>query len=790
MTLNKPLQTKSGIWKKFFLCSLLLCTVYLTILSCSNPVYAVGLVDDTINPANEYSKYDTAHYRLDFYVDTGWDWLPWNWGDGIGKQVNYAMYAISDFVWTVSRLLSNATGYMVQEAYRLDFVGQTADSIGKNMQTIAGVSPSGITSGFYSGFLLLFLLITGVYVAYTGLMKRETTKALRAIINFVVIFIVSGSVIAYAPDYIKKVNELSTDVSTASLEVGTKMVMPNTTTSGKDSVDLIRDSLFSIQVQQPWLLLQFGNADKSSIGESRVDALLSVHPDTNNGKDRENAVKNEIENEGNQNLSINQTAQRLGMVFFLFLFNIGISVFVFLLTGIMIFSQILFIIYAMFLPISFLMSLLPTFEGTSKRAVVKLFNILMTRAGITLIITVAFSISTMLYKLATGTPFFLIAFLQIVTFAGIFFKLNDLMSMFSLQGGESKSFGQRMVQRPYRGIRRQARNFKRNLPSISRIFRRNTGGNRSHNRRGNTERQSPESNERRSPQNTENQRDTDNRTDRSDNDYSFSNTSGNTHNTQDTDRNRDSGQERSPQRTNTDDRNTERNHMLRTENRQNVSDQTSRSAQPDTGTNKSGDIRQDSVYISGTELPQNERQHSLSTEQHTDNEKKTDNKNKRPLLFEKAVPKSEKPPVRERRNTKPQRNVTARTAARQNPQERPAVYDSPDSRNRNTKKPETNRNSRRTNITGDPSVRQSTRENTEKSPISPQIQEQAKNTRPAVVEVEQSRLSRMVERHTQKNADTKEQRPEKNNRLNDKRSRDVSTEQSDRPKEKRKRRKR
>lgn len=124
------------------------------------------------------------------------------------------------------------------------------------------------------------------------------------------------------------------------------------------------------------------------------------------------------------------------------------SIFVFLLTGIMIFSQVLFIIYAMFLPVSFILSMIPSFDGMSKRAITKLFNTILTRAGITLIITTAFSISTMLYTLSAGYPFFLIAFLQIVTFAGIYFKLGDLMSMFSLQSNDSQSVGSRVMRKP------------------------------------------------------------------------------------------------------------------------------------------------------------------------------------------------------------------------------------------------------------------------------------------------------------------------------------------------------
>ena len=411
--------------------------------------HAAGLVDDTVDAANEYSKYPLDNYQLDFYVDSGWDWLPWNWLDGIGKQVMYGLYAITNFIWTISLYLSNATGYLIQEAYSLDFISSTADSIGKNMQTLAGVTTGGLSSeGFYIGFLLILILVVGIYVAYTGLIKRETTKAIHAVVNFVVVFVLSAAFIAYAPDYIGKINEFSADISNASLTLGTKIVLPNSESQGKDSVDLIRDCLFSIQVKQPWLLLQYGNSDMESIGADRVESLLSTSPDENNGQDREEIVVEEIEDRENTNLTITKTINRLGTVFFLFMFNIGISVFVFLLTGIMIFSQVLFIIYAMFLPVSFLLSMVPSFEVMSKRAITKLFNTILTRAGITLIITVAFSISTMLYNLSGEYPFFLTAFLQIVTFAGIYFKLGDLMGMFSLQSGDSQSMGSRIMRRP------------------------------------------------------------------------------------------------------------------------------------------------------------------------------------------------------------------------------------------------------------------------------------------------------------------------------------------------------
>ena len=460
----KGVFTKKKIFH-FLKMALFVVALSLILLSLLGTVaHATGLVDDTINAENLYSKYPLSNYQLDFFVDNSWSWLPWNWLDGIGKSVQYGLYCITNFVWTISLYLSNATGYVVQEAYKLDFINDMADSIGKSIQTLAGVTENGFSStGFYVGFLLLIILVVGMYVAYTGLIKRETSKALHAVINFVVVFVLSASFIAYAPDYIKKINEFSSDISTASLDLGTKIMLPNSDSEGKDSVDLIRDSLFSIQVEQPWLLLQFGNSNAEEIGTDRVEALVSVSPEDEDGKTREEVVKTEIEDNDNNNLTIPQVVNRLGMVFFLLFFNLGITIFVFLLTGMMLFSQILFIIFAMFLPISFLLSMIPSYESMAKQAIVRVFNTIMTRAGITLIVTVAFSISSMFYNISTDYPFFMVAFLQIVCFAGIYMKLGDLMSMFSLNAGDSQSMGRRIFRRPYLFMRHRARRMEHRI---------------------------------------------------------------------------------------------------------------------------------------------------------------------------------------------------------------------------------------------------------------------------------------------------------------------------------------
>lgn len=461
---NKITRTKVLRILKIILIVTIGCITFLSILG--TVAHATGLVDDIISPSNEFSKYPQENYQLDFYVDNSWAWLPWNWASGIGKSVQYGLYAITNFVWTLSLYISNATGYVIQQAYKLDIIDDMADSVGKSMQSIAGITSAGITDkGFYGGLILLIIVVVGSYTAYIGLVKRETSKAFQSIVNFVVIFVLSASFIAYAPEYIKKINDFSREISTLALDVGTKILVGETDNEGKDSVDLIRESLFFIQVKQPWMLLQFGDSDITKLGVDRVNDLLSASPSENNGKKREDAIKTEINDKKNNNLTIPQVINRLGMVFFLLIFNIGISVFVFLLTAMMLFSQILFIIFAMFLPISFLLSMIPSFGNMTKSAIIKVFNTIMMRVGITLIVTIAFSISSMLYNMSGSYPFFMVAFLQIIVFAGIFYKLGDLMQMFNLNAGDSQHMGRRIFGQPYRGIRRQTRNMKRMMMS-------------------------------------------------------------------------------------------------------------------------------------------------------------------------------------------------------------------------------------------------------------------------------------------------------------------------------------
>lgn len=398
---------------------------------------AAGIFDELNNDDSTagYAEYPVENYQLDYYADID-----------LGKLINiksisaeaiyYSMYQNTNVVWYVNLVISSITGYAIQEAFALDLIGSAADMIGNNLQVIAGVSPSGFGSdGFYLRTVVFLLLILGVYVAYVGMLKHQVSRAVNAVVNFVTVFVLSAVFIAYAPECINKVNDFSSDISTAALSVGEKIVMPG---SDGDSVGLMRDMLWGIQVKQPWLMLEFGTTDISSIGEERIDALLSAEIYSSV---RNELVKDEVEKRNNTCMTGIWAVSRFVLTVFVTLLNIFISFFVMLLVALMLISQVLFIVYVLFLPISFLLSMIPGNMMSVKKAVERVFNAIMVRAGVVLLVVISFCLSSMVWQLSSGMPLVIVELLQVLVFAAVFLNRNNIVSMFGIQLGESQQFG-------------------------------------------------------------------------------------------------------------------------------------------------------------------------------------------------------------------------------------------------------------------------------------------------------------------------------------------------------------
>ena len=114
----------------------------------------------------------------------------------------------------------------------------------------------------------------------------------------------------------------------------------------------------------------------------------------------------------------------------------------------MLLSQILFIISAMFLPVSLLISMIPAFSGTSRRAVISLFNTIMLRVGTTLLTTFVLVLSSLAYTIANGKPFVVVVLLQVIVFAGVYMERDKLLGMIGLRDEGTGRVGRAMTNRP------------------------------------------------------------------------------------------------------------------------------------------------------------------------------------------------------------------------------------------------------------------------------------------------------------------------------------------------------
>ena len=114
------------------------------------------------------------------------------------KQVMYGLYAITNFIWTISLYLSNATGYLIQEPTRWTSfplrripLEKYAD-LGRRYHrrlVLGGILYRVPADSHSSGRDLCCLYRTH---------QTGTTKAIHAVVNFVVVFVLSAAFIAYA----------------------------------------------------------------------------------------------------------------------------------------------------------------------------------------------------------------------------------------------------------------------------------------------------------------------------------------------------------------------------------------------------------------------------------------------------------------------------------------------------------------------------------------------------------------------------------------------------------------
>ena len=372
-----------------------------------------------------YQKYPLLNYELDFKYYTS-DGIGGAVGDTVEAPINATLFAILSMLWFFSLGIYQIGAFLIGQAYEFDFLSQVIGKLGDSISKLLGVTKNGFAKeGFFPSLLIFTILIMGAYVLIMGIYKRKFSQAYSMVINYVLVFVMVVVFALGGETYTKQIHEVSNSVNESVLELGQNLV---TSGSGKKEgtpSERVKDILFQIQVRNPWIMLQFGEPQLDENLVKRAKELEKVNPYKDEDK-REDLVKKEVDEEGNRYLSGDKLPERMGMALIFLLVNIGITFFVSVLAVLLILAQVLFVFFSLFLPINFIVGLLPGKSQVAYRGIISVFSYMFLQIGVSFILMITFSSSQLIFDLSSKTPLFFTMILQLVLFIGVYMNLGSI----------------------------------------------------------------------------------------------------------------------------------------------------------------------------------------------------------------------------------------------------------------------------------------------------------------------------------------------------------------------------
>ncbi|HJD45826.1 MAG TPA: hypothetical protein H9909_03180 [Candidatus Mediterraneibacter norfolkensis] len=337
--------------------------------------------------------------------------------------------AIANMIFWIAKTLSYFFGWVLEQAYTVDFIGEMIDLISVNIQKIAGVDQNGFrATGLLPALAPILILLAGVYLIWVGAIKQQVAKAASNLAAFILVFILGMGAVAYSGSYLNMINDFQRGLNQEIMDISAQIV-----NDGDSSVSQMRDNLFIVMVKTPYLLFQYGTSNIDEIGEDRVEELLSAEPGS---EERANLVKVEVEERQNNAMKAENLGERVGMTLVVLVVDLIVGVCVMILSALMIMGQVLFVLYTSFFPVALTFSLFPSSGERLKRLLNKCMETIMIRPGITIILTLVFSLSMVCYNLSSGSSFLWMMFLQAVIYITAVYKCKELLGFVQIGGGQ------------------------------------------------------------------------------------------------------------------------------------------------------------------------------------------------------------------------------------------------------------------------------------------------------------------------------------------------------------------
>ncbi|HHB1999739.1 hypothetical protein J0818_28835 [Bacillus cereus] len=459
--------------KKFITLLLLVCTLLLAfnLLFKAAPVYAEeeprpSLIDDIIPKNKEklkYEEYPASSYGIDIYTPEGGfgeSLKFWKWGDKVKEQMVAVLFSLVSIGWTINLAVSTFVTSMVGQSMSLNIVADVGDKLGDVISKAAGFNGSW-GNGIYSELIGLMLALLACWVIWVGFVQRRQSEMLGGLLKALGILVFTLGFFANSSYIIKGLNTFSEQVNKTVLD--STQSISGASEGYSSGVDSITDLTHTLLIKQPYTLLQFGTTDMKKIGDERIKKMLT----TTGADERQDLLKEEVEQKKNTILTLDATFERGALVLLLFLINGPLWVVLGLCSMAMLFYQLMFIIVALMSPVMLLMALVPAWTGTAKRFLSELFRTLLMKVAIGFLITLMFWVSSILFSATDKYGYLVVAALQVLSFLGVWLyrkTIFDAITTVPASAGAARaSDAMSNIRQKYRDVRRGSKTVGRGV---------------------------------------------------------------------------------------------------------------------------------------------------------------------------------------------------------------------------------------------------------------------------------------------------------------------------------------
>ncbi|MGE6592447.1 CD3337/EF1877 family mobilome membrane protein [Bacillus mycoides] len=358
--------------------------------------------------------------------------------DSVGKDLQRMLYTtcqwFGNMAFQLNVILGQLTIFLVDQALNLDIVDAVADKLGAAMQNIAGIEKGGfLSSGLFPAIIGIACVLSACYAGYIFFIKRQPSKGLSELVKTVLVIAFIVTYIGNASTILKSANTISSEISVTVLAKATGTVAGDPGRSKADAIFSVKKQIWDLLVERPYLFLQYGEDSKEKIGTKRVDGLLAKAP----GKERDDLVRKEITDDGNQMMVISSVGERLVFTVMYYVVNTfaGVPVIAFCL--LIVAFQLWFLVMSIISPIVMAVALLPGHRRVIESWASQWIRPLALKIFMSVMLVIIFTIAELLYVLpeAGVAGYVSTMIFQILVFVLCYLFRGNIVAAFSRARG-------------------------------------------------------------------------------------------------------------------------------------------------------------------------------------------------------------------------------------------------------------------------------------------------------------------------------------------------------------------